>query len=350
MQVGVNYPWVNYGWDFGPAPPSWGRAPGADPAWLAEVDAHLARFVGLGLRVVRWFILADGLAYGTGADAPRRDDRGRWRFDPPPLDPEACRHFGLLLERLEAANPGTAPRITLLPVLVDYGFFEPGRYPVPRPAASPGTSDPGWVKGGRAEAVNDVTRRRAFLEGALGPLLRIARPHARLIHAWEIVNEPEWVTRGWHPRSPGGLPVEEGAMHAFVLEASAAIRAAGFSPTVGFARGETIARARLGGGTSQLHHYAGGRRRLQAPDPARPAILGELATATASDPWPDLSAHSQGLFERLELAERQGYPLALLWSALPLVSPDSDRHSRWDAEVEREITRFTRGTAGEHVT
>jgi hypothetical protein len=237
-----------------------------------------------------------------------------------------------------------------LPVLVDFGFFEGGRQPVhAHPAASSAPADPGWVKGGRADAVNDAARRRAFLEGALAPLLRISRPHARLIHAWEIVNEPEWVTRGWHPRDPGGLPLAEDAMRAFVLEASAAIRAAGFSPTVGFARRETIARARLDCG-AQLHHYAGGRRRLETTDPARPALLGELATATSSDPWPDLPARSQGVLERLALAERRGYPLALLWSALPLVSRDADRHSRWDAEVEREIARFTRGMAGELVT
>ena len=349
MDVGVNYPWVNYGLDFGRAPPSWGRTPGTDPAWLAEVDAHLVRFVDLGLRVVRWFILADGLAYGTGADAPRPDGRGRWRFDPPPLDPEACRHFGLLMERFEAANPGGAPRITVLPVLVDYGFFAAGRCPV-KHAASHDDGDPEWVKGGRADAVNDVTRRRAFLAGALAPLLRISRSHARVIHAWEIVNEPEWVTKGWHPRSKRGLPVEEGAMRAFVLEASAAIREAGFSPTVGFAQRETLSRARLGGEGSQVHHYAGGRRRLAPADPAQPAILGELATATTSDPWPDLPAHAQGLFARLQLAERRGYPLALLWSALQLVSGDADRHSRWDAEVEREIARFTRGAADQLVT
>lgn len=344
MHVGVNYPWVNYGWDFGRAPPSW-RAPGADPAWLADVDAHLARFAGLGLRVVRWFILADGLAYGTGADAPRRDGRGRWRFDPPPLDAEVCRHFGLLLERFEAANPGTAPRITLLPVLVDYGFFERGRHPV-QPDASSGSAAAGWVKGGRAAAVEDVNRRRAFLTEALAPLLRISRQHARVIHAWEIVNEPEWVTSGWHPRNARGLPVEEGAMRAFVMEASVAIREAGFSPTVGFAQRDTISRVALGAGAAQLHHYAGGRARLETADPASPAIVGELATAIQSDPWPDLPARAQGLFERLELAARRGYPLALLWSALPLVAGDGDRHSRWDAEVEREIARFTRGAAG----
>src|SRR5687767_13713834 len=38
MEVGVNYPWFDYGWDFGLAPPGW-RGGQADPRWYAEIDA-----------------------------------------------------------------------------------------------------------------------------------------------------------------------------------------------------------------------------------------------------------------------------------------------------------------------
>ncbi len=344
MDVGVNYPWVDYGWDFGSAPPGWARGPGGEPRWRAEVDRHLERFVSLGLRVVRWFILADGLAYGTGPAAPRRVGSwmGRaWRFEPPPLDPELPAHFGQLLERFAAVNRGHAsPRLTLLPVLVDYPFFQPGSWPVARRGDGERARrvDPGWVKGGRADAVNDAGSRRAFLAEALSPLLRVSRAHARLIHAWEIVNEPEWVTSGWHPHARRRLPVEAPAMRAFVEEASAAIRQAGFTPTVGFARRETLARAGRLGDLSQFHHYAGGRRRLEPAE--HPAVLGELATAP-QDAWPELGP-GQRVLDRLRLAERQGYPLALLWCAAPLVSgTSSDRQGRWDAEVEEDVARFT---------
>ncbi len=351
MDVGVNYPWVDYGWDFGEAPPPW-RGAGAEPAWRGRIDAHLSRFVALGLKVVRWFILADGLAYGTGADAPRRTASGArgWSFTPPPLAPALQAHFGALLERFEAANRGHAsPRITLLPVLVDFLFFQPGTWPVVRAAVAgePPRPDPGWVKGGRGDAVNDASKRRAFLAEALAPLLRISRAHARVIHGWEIVNEPEWVTRGWHPHARFGLPVEASAMRAFVEEASADIRRAGFRPTVGFARRETLARTGLLTELNQFHHYAGGRRRLAPPDP--PAILGELATS-AEDAWPELRRTGQRVLHRLRLAERQGYPLALLWCAAPLVSgTGGDRHGRWDAAVEEDIACFTRGRVPDRI-
>ncbi len=351
MDVGVNYPWVDYGWDFGEAPPSW-RGAGSEPRWCARVDRHLERFASLGLRVVRWFILADGLAYGTGADAPRRVTSwtGRsWRFEPPPLAPALQAHFEALLERFEAANRGHAsPRLTLLPVLVDYQFFRPGAWPVVQRtgAGAPPRRDPGWVKGGRAEAIGDAARRRAFLGAALAPLLRISRSRPRLIHAWEIVNEPEWVTTGWHPHGRRRLPVAASAMRAFVEEASAAIREAGFRPTVGFARRETLARAGLPGQLHQFHHYAEGRRALDPPDP--PAFLGELATSP-QDRWPELG-RAQRVLDRLRHAERQGYPLALLWCAAPLVAgTEGDRHARWDAEVEEDIARFTRGRGPDRI-
>ena len=269
MDVGVNYPWVDYGWDFGEAPPSW-RGAGAEPGWRGRIDEHLSRFAELGLKVVRWFILADGLAYGTGPDAPQRigpGDQG-WSFTPPPLAPALQAHFGQLLERFEAVNHGHAsPRITLLPVLVDFLFFQPGAWPVVQVTATgePPRPDPGWVKGGRADVVNDPSKRRAFLAEALAPLLRISRAHARLIHGWEIVNEPEWVTRGWHPHARRRLPVEASAMRALVEEASAAIRREGFRPTIGFARRETLERTGLFTELNQFHHYADGRRRLVPP-------------------------------------------------------------------------------------
>jgi hypothetical protein len=351
VDVGVNYPWVDYGWDFGEAPPSW-RGAGAEPGWRGRIDAHLSRFAELGLKVVRWFILGDGLAYGTGPDAPQRigpGDQG-WSFTPPPLAPALQAHFGQLLERFEAVNHGHAsPRITLLPVLVDFLFFQPGAWPVVRVTAAgePPRPDPGWVKGGRADVVNDPAKRRAFLAEALAPLLRISRAHARLIHGWEIVNEPEWVTRGWHPHARRRLPVEASAMRALVEEASAAIRREGFRPTVGFARRETLERTGLLTELNQFHHYADGRRRLVPPDP--PAILGELATS-AEDVWPELRRSGQRVLHRLRLAERQGYPLALLWCAAPLVSgTGGDRHGRWDAAVEEDVACFTQGRAPDRI-
>ena len=72
MRVGVNFPWRDYGWDFGLGPSSW-RGGLADPRWYPEIDGHLRHFQDVGISVVRWFILADGLTYGVGAEAPVPD-------------------------------------------------------------------------------------------------------------------------------------------------------------------------------------------------------------------------------------------------------------------------------------
>ena len=42
MQVGVNYPWFDYGWDFGLGPPPW-RGNRGTPRWFDHVDDHLER-------------------------------------------------------------------------------------------------------------------------------------------------------------------------------------------------------------------------------------------------------------------------------------------------------------------
>jgi hypothetical protein len=64
----VNYPWFDYGWDFGPAPPGW-RQGRTTPFWYDALDGQLRHLEALGISVLRWFILADGLAYGSGVAA-----------------------------------------------------------------------------------------------------------------------------------------------------------------------------------------------------------------------------------------------------------------------------------------
>ena len=104
MRVGVNYPWFDYGWDFGNAPPQWRRT--RSPRWFSEVEAHLRHFQNLGITVVRWFVLADGLTYGSGQDPPRRDvaSEDEWRFDAPRIDRDLLDHFEELLQRFDAVN------------------------------------------------------------------------------------------------------------------------------------------------------------------------------------------------------------------------------------------------------
>src|SRR5215213_130217 len=138
MDVGVNYPWCDYGWDFGPAPPGW--RPHSTPRWADTIDDHLRHFQSLGISVVRWFILGDGLTYGTGDQAPKQDRLGaEWRFNPPPLEPSTLEHFDRLLQRVERAC--AVRPIQLLPVLIDFYFCDAGTHPIKRTDPSDATRE-----------------------------------------------------------------------------------------------------------------------------------------------------------------------------------------------------------------
>ncbi|HUC27184.1 MAG TPA: hypothetical protein VMA73_31200 [Streptosporangiaceae bacterium] len=339
MDAGVNYPWFSYGWDFGAAPPGW--RDGNDPAWLAHIGTHLEHLAAIGISVLRWFILGDGLSYGTGPTAPAPDrsatgDSTGWRFDPPALTGEFRQHFAAVLQSFAAQ---TAPRpVRLLPVLADYKFCEPGVWPVSSDDAAlrQGGRDEGWVKGGRAEAI--TANRQRFIGQVLEPLLRLSRGYPDTIYAWDIFNEPEWVTNGWHPDRGTDHPVNESEMRAFLEDAASAIRDAGFSSTIGFGLIETIRQTHLYADINQFHHYTDGSRFLERNpfDPRQRAIVGEFATSTAEDTWPELRQRSQRILERLRLAESQGYDLALAWSFQA-----HDRHTSWTPQAENDIKCFT---------
>jgi hypothetical protein len=299
------------------------------------------------------FILADGLTYGTGELAPRPDPAAPhgWRFDPPALDEDFLAHFGELLTRFSRASPGGRPALQLLPVLIDFHFLGPGFMPVQVPDLEvPGAMipDPGWVKQGRGEAVTDPVRRARFLNEVLGPLLAVSDRHRGAIYAWELINEPEWITQGWHPGFLARPPVPEASMRAFLDEGSEHVRRAGFKPTIGFALAGTIRKSGIAAEVNQFHHYPGGSATLDPHtfDPGYPGIIGEFATA-ATDIWPELIATGQTTLDRLKLARTRGYPLALLWSFLA-----RDRHTTWSEAVEHDVRAFTgeRGVAAEHGT
>jgi hypothetical protein len=325
VQVGVNYPWRDYGWDFG-GPPSWRRGK-AEPRWLGEIDDHLRRFDALGITVVRWFVLADGLTYGIGCDVPRRDPGAAsgWAFDPPALGADVLHWFEELLRRFERANQYARQPLQLLPVLIDFHFCM---------SCAP-TKEPGWMKRGRAGALRDPGKRRLFLDATLAPLLDVSRIHADCIYAWELINEPDWITSGWHPDGKTSHPVDEPSMRAFLDDGIRRIREAGMQSTVGFGALETLRRSGIRADINQFHHYPGGTRRLEphAFDPGYPAVIGEFATAS-DDVWPELVGN-QTLFDRLQFAEGQGYPLAIPWSFLA-----TDRHTRWSSDTERDLERF----------
>lgn len=322
MQVGVNYPWFDYGWDFGLGPPGW-RGGRTTPRWFDHVDGHLGKLHDLGIGVVRWFILADGLAYGSGDDAPRPDGG----FEPPPLDADFIEHFEELLRRFARTATADAQPIQLLPVLIDFHFCQD---------AMP--TDPGWVKQGRADAIRDPLKRSRFLTAVLDPLLHVSARHPDTIYAWDLINEPDWITKGWHFNLFGDSPVSELAMKGFLEDGKQRIRAAGFKPTIGFGSIDTLRQSGMTAEINQFHYYPDGQAALEPHrfDPRFPGIIGEFATAT-TDVWPELASDAQTVADRLRLAMERGYPLAIPWSFRA-----QDRHTVWSEAVEEDVRSFTR--------
>ena len=58
--LGVNYPWLNYGHDFGTT--AWGHDGVSSPKSRDTVEADLAYLQSQGVHVVRWFVFGDGRA------------------------------------------------------------------------------------------------------------------------------------------------------------------------------------------------------------------------------------------------------------------------------------------------
>lgn len=379
MEVGINYPSgpgthsPTYGWDFGIAPPGWGPL-----LWKTLLADDLRQFRELGFVAVRWFILGDGLTYGTPKDGhPPRLEGNAWRFTPPPslAGTQILEDFQQMLEVFRQINAQGGPPIKLLPSLIDFLAFRPGM-----------PMNEGWVKQGRADLVREPAKRTLFLQTVLKPLLELTwRPEYRdLLYAWELVNEPEWVTYTDKPTPERPLAVED--MRAFIREGAALINALGydatarrgyFRSTVGFAMYHSLFdrpafqdsfgvwrpagwnSPGLGLTLHQFHHYAqpammqngllvphpGGRLERNTFDSRWPCIIGEIATGPDCNPWPELPL--QDVHNRLTHAERCGYPATFLWSARRPAEedqPGAPAPTLWTPRIRDHIQKFIRPT------
>src|SRR5260221_916956 len=205
MQVGLNYPWKSYGYDFGGT---------QSPPWVAQIDTEFAEFKALGISALRWFILCKGEGFGSQVYAP--------------LSQKFLDDFELLLVKCETAG------IQLLPSLFDFLAFRP----------TSGSVD-------RTSIVNNPATREQFFSGVLHPLLSVSAKHPTAIYAWEMMNEPEWVTGS-------GKPLPLFRMLDFLAEGVSLINSAGFKSTVGFGQYATVHTwdsVGLGVTIHQYHYY-----------------------------------------------------------------------------------------------
>ena len=281
--IGVNLPWMNYGGDFGAN--AWREGGGVGrPGERLVLRNALARVAGEGLTCIRWFMLCDGRAgLRMAADGALEG-----------LDDFVFRDADAAVEELDRAG------LSALLVLFDFHWF--------RPAA--------FVNGvqtcGRARLAAGSSLRARLLDRVVDPLLERYGRHPSIL-AWDVINEPEWVTRGTRlPPRPSEVP--RAAMRDFIRGIVDLIhQRTSHAATVGSASARTLPLVEgLGLDVYQVHWYDRLGRKAPLDRPAaslgldRPLILGEFPTR-GSRRMPA---------EIVDTARQNGYAGALAWSAL----------------------------------
>jgi hypothetical protein len=302
--LGVNLPWLRYGGDFGAN--AWQPTGGvARPEVRQALDQALARLADSGFSHLRWWMLGDGRA-GLRVDG-----------DGLPLGVDDF-FFADVDAGFECA---AAHGMKLVPVLLDFLWFRASRVVG------------GVQTGGRARLVSHAESRWRLLDLVISPIFERYRRHPA-VFAWDLINEPEWATRGVGTILPGtGVP--EADMRAFLSELLALGHDWGMPPlTVGLASASGLRLVRnLGLDLYQVHWYDSVERHSPLRRPVaelgldRPAFLGEFPTRGSTIAPGDL----------LLAARAAGYAGALAWSVFA-----EDGATGWTDDTQIAMAGFAR--------
>jgi hypothetical protein len=258
--IGVNYPWLNYGTDFGAN--AWGHRGLSEPISRDVVDADFAYLAAHEVSFVRYFVLCDGRAgLVYGADGTVLGVDNQFFQDMDSLVQLASKHG-----------------IYLVLVVLDYSMFKPA-YKVS-----------GVPAGGHSDFVLDPARRKAFLERVFKPIL-LRYGHNGNVVAWEVINEPEWVMdmRGGRGTKP---PIPVDVMKDFVKECTQYIHSnTEQAATIGSAYRRWVELwTGLGLDFYQIHYYPWMESAYplnydaQSINVDKPVIIGEYPTVNGV--WP----------------------------------------------------------------
>jgi hypothetical protein len=279
--LGVNYPWRNYGEDFGSSSKAHRGVSQRKAQELVAQD--FAQIRETGATVVRWFLFGDGQSgFSSDKGIPRNP------------------HELLFADVAAALQLAQLHHLKLCFSLMDFLWLQ--EHAGKRPAHP------------QEHVLHFAAGREAFLQNILIPLFREFRGHPALF-AWEIANEPEWAIREFHPAAAAKLHFAD--FRAYAAEIARAVHEYGEVPvTLGSARLLWVrAWTELGLDYYQAHYYPAAETDTRQdlaqllaglPPLDRPLFLGEL-------PARDLSRPHYSLPGALDLCRAAGLSGAAVW-------------------------------------
>ena len=269
---------MHYGIDFGAN--AWRPDGGvAQPDERAHIEQAFEQLAASGIQYVRWFLLCDGRA---GIRFAPTTSIGKSR--PIGLDDFVFRDIDTAIA--VAARHG----IRIMFVLLDFLWCDAAR--VTR----------GVQMGGRTDALTDAGSRDALLDLVLRPLLERYGDEPQIL-AWDVINEPEWITT-----------VDADDLNAFLGDTVALIHSSTSHPaTIGSAGVRWRASyTNLGLDFYQVHWYDSLKHQPPLHTPIaqlgfdRPVLLGEFPTRGSK--WTREQI--------VDTARAAGYSGAFYWSVL----------------------------------
>ncbi len=278
--VGVNYPWRNYGGDFGAT--VWGIHDGVSTTEARrQIDKDFEQISEIGFKVVRWFVFCDGR---SGLKFSK--DGGVSGIDEHVLD-----DIGAAITLAEKH------KLRIIFVLLDFNFVQREVWYA------------GMRVGGHRKVIENLKLTASFQTNALEPILKTFGK-STAVAAWEIMNEPEWTMTAFPYWQTSRIANEK--MQAFVGSTALFIKARANQPvTIGSATLEDLSfwtNSNLD--FLQFHSYPDAKVKRFVGKPVAglgyniPVVLGEFPTA-----------HTKiGADEFVDQMHSNGYLGAIAWS------------------------------------